>query len=83
MTEQIAALDDEIARTYGAIHAPDNLTEILAKHGWAKTSEIRQQVAQEIVAKLAERRSEITPGRPGWGYLTEAIDMTNEIGGGA
>lgn len=43
---------------------------------------IRQQVAEEIIAKLEARRAEIAPGRPGWGYLTEAIDMAREIGGG-
>lgn len=41
----------------------------------------RAAVAAEIVARLVARRSEITPGRPGWGYLTEAIDMVNEVCG--
>ena len=49
----------------------------------AVTPIIRQQVAEEIAAKLEARRSEITPGRPGWGYLTEAIEMAREIGGQA
>lgn len=49
--DTLAALDDEIARTYGGIWAPDNLAEILAKHGWAKASETREQVAEEIAAK--------------------------------
>jgi hypothetical protein len=42
---------------------------------------IRQQVAEQITTRLTARRSEITPGRPGWVYLTEAIDITREIGG--
>lgn len=50
--DSLSALDDEICRTYGAIHAPDNLAEILAKHGWAKVSETRQQVAEQIAAAL-------------------------------
>jgi hypothetical protein len=51
----LAALDDEICRTYGAIHAPDNLAEILTRHGWAPIHETRQQVAEQIAAKLDDR----------------------------
>jgi hypothetical protein len=36
---------------------------------------IRQQVAEEIAAAIAVRRAEITEGRPGWVYLTEAIGI--------
>lgn len=49
----------------------------------AVTPAIRQQVAEEIATALAARRLEITPGRPGWEYLTEAIEITNRVGGAA
>lgn len=42
----LEALDLEIATTYGAIHAPSNLAEILAKHGWVRTD--------DAVAKASE-----------------------------
>lgn len=53
----VDTLDDEISRTYGAIWAPGNLEEILSRHGWSKTADTRQQVAEEI-AKRADQIAE-------------------------
>lgn len=36
---------------------------------------VRRETVAEIVAALEDRRAEITPGRPGWVYLTEAIEI--------
>lgn len=41
----------------------------------------REAIAGEIIERITARRSEITPGRPGWVYFTEAIDMVNEVCG--
>jgi hypothetical protein len=37
-----------------------------------------KEAAEEITAALLARRSEITPNRPGWVYLTEAIGMVSK-----
>lgn len=59
--DSLAALDDEICRTYGAIYAPDNLAEILDKHGWSKTEETRQHVAEQIATALDAVPGEVYP----------------------
>lgn len=42
----------------------------------------RREATEEIAALLVARRSEITPNRPGWVYLTEAIGMVTKVAGG-
>lgn len=56
--DTLAALDDEICRTYGAIHAPDNLAEILAKHGWVKAD---HAAMPDRDARLIQRALEALP----------------------
>lgn len=51
----LEALDLEIATTYGAIHAPDNLAEILAKHGWVNGT------IDDLDALLIQRALEAIP----------------------
>lgn len=73
----VEALHDEICRAFGAIHSPDNLAEILARHGWVQTgasrrmtldamrliADTRKLMAEEIAVAITKAGDERSPDR--------------------